>query len=413
MLVDYVEGTEHVDAVVQQVLRLTFDEYFESGVLERPVELVVRAVQGLPNGSFRAVREAFSELVAEDCVVIFGPYVSENGEPLRRYVEELAEVPIITMAGTENMLGEWVFALNNGSMEEEPIIMAAVCRHDGRRSVGIAYEHSLIGQEYLATCRRACVDAGLRITGEVAIPQVAAEKRAAMEELRAGEPDAIFHVGFGLGLLGMNEALDGIGWAPPRYTTTAFEFAHGSEMWMHQLAGWIGLDSFDERNPVAQAFLDRYEARYGDRPEYFMPVYTYDMARMIALGIAARSHSPVPASRTPWNTSRWFPPRRAHPAPGCGSVATSARAGWAPSTWSRGASCPTPAAPCSTAPSKEPSAPQNTCHDNCSRSGTTSWSMSVSLSQSAYRVASHSSTVRRSRNTSMLPMAHMVSALRS
>ena len=93
-------------------------------------------MQGLPNGSFRAVRNAFYELVEEDCVVIFGPYVSENGEPLRRYMEELAEVPCISMAGTESMLGEWVFALNNGSMEEEPIIMAAVAKHDGRPSVG-------------------------------------------------------------------------------------------------------------------------------------------------------------------------------------------------------------------------------------------------------------------------------------
>ena len=73
---------------------------------------------------------------------------------------------------------------------------------------------------------------------------------------------------------------------PPRYTTTAFEFAHGSDTWMQQLAGWVGLDSFDERNPVGKEFLDRYEARYGDRPEYFMPVYCYDMARMIALAIA-------------------------------------------------------------------------------------------------------------------------------
>ena len=186
VLVDYVEGSEHVDPVVDRVFRLTFDEYLASGVLERPIELVLRAAQGLPNGSFRGVRDAFHELVAEDCVAIFGPYVSENGEPLRRYVEELAEVPILTMAGTESMLGEWVFALNNGSMEEEPIIMAAVCRHDGRQSVGIAYEQSLIGQEYLATCRRACVEAGLRITGEVAIPQVATEKRVAMEQLRGG-----------------------------------------------------------------------------------------------------------------------------------------------------------------------------------------------------------------------------------
>jgi hypothetical protein len=116
---------------------------------------------------------------------------------------------------------------------------------------------------------------------------VAAEKEAAMQELRAGDPDALFHVGFGLGLLGMNEALSAINWSPARYTTTAFEFAHSSDMWMQQLAGWIGLDSFDERNPVGQAFLDRFAERHGDRPEYFMPVYCHDMARMIALAIAS------------------------------------------------------------------------------------------------------------------------------
>ena len=286
LLADYIDDEEKLDRVVLSALRLTFDECFESGLLERPVELVPRAAQGLPNGSFRAVRDAFYELVAEDCVVIFGPWVSENGVPLARYVEELAEVPVLTMGGTETMLGEWVFALNNGSMEEEPIIMAAVAKHDGRRSVALAYEQSLIGQEYLRTCRRACVNAGLRITGEVGIPQVATEKRAAMEVLRDGEPDAVFHVGFGLGLLGMNEALAAIGWDPPRYTTTAFEFVHNSDMWMQQLTGWIGLDSFDERNEVGQGFLDRYAARYGERPEYYMPVYCYDMARMISLGIA-------------------------------------------------------------------------------------------------------------------------------
>src|SRR5215213_7770929 len=257
LLADYVEGADRIDPTVLNALRMTFEEFHEAGTIERPVELVLRAVQGLPNGSFRAVRDAFYELVEEDCVVIFGPYVSENGVPLARYVEELAEVAVITMAGTESMLGEWVFALNNGSMEEEPIIMAAVCRH-----------------------------AGHRITGEVAIPQVTSEKRAAMEELHAGDPDALVHVGFGLGLLGMNDALAAIGWDPARYTTTAFEFAHGSEMWMRQLTNWIGLDSFDERNEVGRAFLDRYEARFGTRPEYFMPVYCYDMARMIALAIA-------------------------------------------------------------------------------------------------------------------------------
>ena len=68
------------------------------------------------------------------------------------------------------MLGEWVFGLPAGSMEEEPIIMATVAALDGCRTVGIAFEDSLIGHEYLRTTRAACADAGLRITAEVPDP---------------------------------------------------------------------------------------------------------------------------------------------------------------------------------------------------------------------------------------------------
>jgi ABC-type branched-subunit amino acid transport system substrate-binding protein len=286
ILVDYVDESGEYDENILPVLQLVADDYRERGVLERPVELVVRAVQGLPKGSFRAVRDAFLELVEQDCLVIFGPYVSENGEPLREHVERLAQVPIITMAGTESMLGEWVFALNAGSMEEEPLIMAAVAAYDGCRSVGIAYEDSLIGHEYLRTTRVACQTAGLRIATEVPIPQVEAEKAAAMAELAAEKPDAIMHVGFGLGLLGMNQALEQIGWMPPRYTTTAFEFAATSPMWRRQLAGWIGLDQYDERNQTGQAFLDRFEARYGRRPAYFFPLYCYDIGRVMLSALA-------------------------------------------------------------------------------------------------------------------------------
>jgi ABC-type branched-subunit amino acid transport system substrate-binding protein len=286
-LFDHVGDPEHpYDATILPTFELVVDEFTERGLLDRPVEFVIRSIQGLPGGSFRAVRDAFHELVDEGCLVIFGPYVSENGEPLREYVERAQEVAVISMAGTESMLGEWVFALNNGSMEEEPIIMAAVARFDGCETVGIAYEASLIGQEYLRTTRVACEQAGLRITAEVAIPQLEAGKRAAMEALAAERPDAIMHVGFGLGLFGMNAALEELGWMPKRYTTTAFEFAARNDDARRQLAGWIGLDQFDERNDTGRAFLDRYEARYGTRPEYFMPVYCYDMARVIMTALA-------------------------------------------------------------------------------------------------------------------------------
>jgi ABC-type branched-subunit amino acid transport system substrate-binding protein len=286
VLIDYLGRDGGYDPNVMRSLELVADEFAEQGLLERPVEFVVRAVQGLPNGTFRAVRDAFHELVDEGALVIFGPWVSENAVALAPYVERAAEAVCITMAASESLLGEWFFGLPAGSMEEEPIIMATVAAFDGCESVGIAFEDSLIGAEYLRTTRVACKEAGLRITAEVPIPQVEGEKQAAMEVLAAERPDAILHVGFGLGIPGMNAALEAIGWAPRRYTTTAFEFAATSDWWRQQLAGWIGLDQFDERNEVARGFLDRFEARHGHRPEYFFPPYCYDVGRMMLLAIA-------------------------------------------------------------------------------------------------------------------------------
>jgi ABC-type branched-subunit amino acid transport system substrate-binding protein len=268
------------------IFEMVAEDFAAVGQLDRPVEFVARAAQGLPNGSFRAVRDAFYELVEEDCLVIFGPYVSENGEPLREHVERTAQVACISMAGTESMLGEWVFALNNGSMPEEPRIMAAIASFDGCRTIAVTFESSLIGEEYLRSTRVACREYDLRIVAEVPIPQVEADKKATVAALAESRPDAIMHVGFGLGLFGINDALAEVGWMPKRYTTTAFEFAAVDPQMRKKLAGWIGLDSYDERNPLGQRFLDRYQARTGRRPDYFMSLYIYDMARVIMTAIS-------------------------------------------------------------------------------------------------------------------------------
>jgi branched-chain amino acid transport system substrate-binding protein len=286
LLFDHLDSEGSYDENIVPALQLVIDDYLERGVVDRPVDLVVRAVDGLPNGSFRAVRDAFFELIDEDVLVIFGPWVSENGVALRRYVEDLGQVPIITMGASENMLGEWVFGLPAGSMEEEPVIMATVAALDGCKTVGIAFESSLIGDEYLRAAREACKAAGLEVTAEVAIPQVQTDKRDAMAQLAVHRPDGIVHVGFGLGIPGMNDALTEIGWLPRRYTTTAFEFASTSPWWLKQLAGWIGLDQYDERNTTGRAFLDRFQECHGHRPEYFFPLYCCDVGRVMMTALA-------------------------------------------------------------------------------------------------------------------------------
>lgn len=286
LLNDYpTSGNTDNDTVAS--LHLVIDEALASGLIDRPIELIQRNVIGLPNGTYKAVEHAFDELVAEGCLVIFGPWVSDNVVPLRPHVDATAQTPIITLSGSEGALGEWCFALNNGSMPEEPVMLAAVMLGDSRSRIAIAYETSLIGKEYLSFAEKAYAAAGLKVVATVPIPQVEADKAEAVKALRAAEPDALVHVGFGHGLWGFSDALLAAGWDPPRYTTTAFEMAHISAEWMRHLRGWIGLDSYDERNEVGQAFLDRFESRYGRRPGHSMPGLAHDAATVIVRGLAA------------------------------------------------------------------------------------------------------------------------------
>ncbi|UXA20052.1 ABC transporter substrate-binding protein [Mycobacterium sp. SMC-4] len=285
LLNDYpTQGTTDNDTVA--ALTLVMEEALASGLIDRPVELVHRSVVGLPNGTYKAVERAFDELVEEGCLAIFGPWVSDNVVPLRPHVDATAQAPIITLSGSEGALGEWCFALNNGSMAEEPVMLAAVMIGDGHSRIVIAYESSLIGREYLAGATKAYTAAGLTVVSAMAIPQVEADKAAVVQALREAEPDALVHVGFGHGLWGFSDALSAAGWDPPRYTTTAFELAHVNAEWMRQLSGWIGLDSYDERNTVGQAFLDRFEARYGRRPGHSMPGLAHDAATVIVRGLS-------------------------------------------------------------------------------------------------------------------------------
>ena len=52
---------------------LVFNEARERGVIDRPLEIIYREVEGLPKGSVKAVIDAYGELVDEGCLAVFGP----------------------------------------------------------------------------------------------------------------------------------------------------------------------------------------------------------------------------------------------------------------------------------------------------------------------------------------------------
>jgi ABC-type branched-subunit amino acid transport system substrate-binding protein len=257
---------------------LVFERGREAGIIDRPVEIIYREVEGLPKGTIKAVIDAYGELVDEGCLAVFGPSITDNCVPTKEAIEERFKVPAVSVTGTDDWLGEWTFSLPQGSMTDEPMFWAQLIAKDGHKEVGALVEQSLVGDTYIRNFRKACANAGLRIVAEEWIPQTGQDISQAVRNLHAAKPDAIVHCGFGFGVVLINPILQELDWDPPRYMGTAFQNAWINDVMWQAIRGWTGVDQYDEANVVGQRFLDDFEATYGRRPEYCVPVVNHDLA---------------------------------------------------------------------------------------------------------------------------------------
>lgn len=290
MLFDFLfpePGTWDVGRDVVDGFLLATEEGRERGLIDRPIELVRRTVDGLPRGEVRTAIRAWQELVDEGSLLIVGPLVSENAIAIREHVERAEQyVASISWCGSEEWLGEWTFALSDGSLSEEPFYIANLIAKSGHSRVGVSYEQSHIGSEYLRYLRQACDVSGIDIVAMAPIAQTSTDADAVVATLRRSEPDVLVHVGFGLALMRINHSLAAVGWDPPRYTTTAWENGFLSDEIFDSFRDWIGLEHYDEDNEVGQAVLDRFAARFGRRPEYTYPLYGYDLGNVVVHALA-------------------------------------------------------------------------------------------------------------------------------
>jgi ABC-type branched-subunit amino acid transport system substrate-binding protein len=260
---------------------LVFEQGAERGMIDRPVQLIVREVEGLPKGSAKAVIDAYGELADEGCLAVFGPAITDNAVATREAIEDRFHVPAISVTGTDDWLGEWTFALPQGSMTDEPIFWAQLLAKGGHATVGCLIERSLIGESYIRSFRRACSVRGIRIVAEEWTAQTAQDVAPEIARLAAARPDALVHCGFGFGVVHVNAALVALGWDPPRFMGTAFQNAWINDVIWNAIVGWVGLDQYDPSNQVGQRFLDEYDAAFGRRPEYCVPVVNRDLATVL------------------------------------------------------------------------------------------------------------------------------------
>ncbi len=166
---------------------IVFEDGLQRGIIDRPVQIIFREVEGLPKGTVKAVIDAYGELVDEGCLAVFGPAITDNCVPTKEAIEERFRVPAISVTGSEEWLGPWTFSLSMGSMTDEPIFWAHLLAKRGLDDIGVLVEQSLVGESYLKSFRNACRDRGLRIVAEEPIAQTAQDIGDAVRKLHDGQ----------------------------------------------------------------------------------------------------------------------------------------------------------------------------------------------------------------------------------
>ena len=275
--------------------RLAFDEALENGILDRPVRLIIRDVEGLPRGDAYDVVKAWQELVDEGCVGIIGPLISDNVLTLKEHVETAArKVSTLTWSGSDRQYDEYIFGFGNGSLPEEGYLIAEAIADRGLKTVGVVYERAAPGYGYTEFFTDACRREGLEIVHSEGVGQADRDLTKTVARLQTRKPDAVAYFGFGLPGIEMNSAFIAADWSPPRYMCTAFINCYVIPQWMKGLQGWIGVDQYDEENQVGQAMQERFEKRWGYRQENCIPTLAFDCADAMARGIGfAQTLSPA------------------------------------------------------------------------------------------------------------------------
>ncbi|MEB3071683.1 ABC transporter substrate-binding protein [[Mycobacterium] vasticus] len=291
-------------------LTLAFEEAYETGLIDRPVELVIREVEGPPEGDFAGVRRAWRELVEDEMVLAtVGPFITETTRALRDDIER-AKVPCLSYCATTGFDGDYTFQLPNGTFADETFLIARHLVERGVRRVGVVREDNPIGDEYYAYFRQHAQRLGLDIASDQLVsPRVDdAGMALALANIRASGADGLAHLGYGLTFYAILHSCHDIiaDWDVPRCTITTWvtcsglDQERGSPVMLNLpaptdlLEGWVGVDLPHEGNRVWSGFLNRYTKRFGGSPPVCCyPAHLYDMGRALAEGIAlARPVSP-------------------------------------------------------------------------------------------------------------------------
>jgi ABC-type branched-subunit amino acid transport system substrate-binding protein len=271
-------------------VRLGVEWSFDEGLIDRPVELVVRYALGQPWNDSSVVNDAWLQLVETDRVLgVAGPMTTDNCLGLLPEVKRLG-VPTMAICGSQCYLGESAFSLPNGGMADEPALMTAWLNHEGHSPVAVLYDSpSQIGAEYLHYFRLSAAERRIAVTTQLPMWPTPSEDDVdhAIAEARASGAKAVVYLTLGAREVTkwLPSAFSKIAWDPPRIATTAFVGASYSSAQLADWEGWTGVDQTHEENPIFKEVLELWQKRFDYRPFSSAASCGWDAGRAFGLAL--------------------------------------------------------------------------------------------------------------------------------
>jgi branched-chain amino acid transport system substrate-binding protein len=272
-------------ALFEQSLRLGIEEVAAGGRLDRSVELLPRHARGLPAGTAHEVQRSFIDLVEAGVLAVVGPSVSDNGLLVRDLADSLG-VPCINYTGGERTRGRYMFHYQVGSLDEEPLVLARHLARSGRKSVGLAHDHTPVGRGYAEAFAEACADFGLNAVASASVSPLADDVSPVIRRLRAAEPEALVYLGLGVAARALAVGLSKEAWRVPVVANSALMFGYAMRDWRVEWEDWVYVDTVSDDNEV-RAQLAARARRSAAGP---IGVAAYDIGRLFAQAVARSEH---------------------------------------------------------------------------------------------------------------------------
>ncbi len=264
----------------EQVAKLALEDI--AGRFGRPVDWVVKRVDGPPYGTAKALEDGYAALVDAGVIAILGPAMGD-GANVAVPLADRAQMPTLNYAGTERGRSEWMFHLQIGSHEDEPLWLARHLVDAGRRKVALIFERAAIGARYGRFFEEASEILGLEIVTRLAVTPGSDDFSGVFVSIERAQPEAIVYLGLGLCHAPIAAGLRAARVGVPCLTNTCGLFGWADPAAARGFDGWLYLDMISERNRDYMRLLDRIGSKPGSGPGV---AFHYELYHLLAEALA-------------------------------------------------------------------------------------------------------------------------------